>query len=163
MPPRYRVHLDQDEHVFSAAHFITFDGDVCEHLHGHNFRVAVTVEGPLDENGYVLDFLALRDALKSITTELDHHLLLPLHHPAIQVKIMDNEVHVAFQQRRWVFPRSECCLLPLANTTAELLAHYMGVRLRDRLQQELGLRPPRLEVAVDENHGQWAICELTND
>lgn len=163
MPPRYRVRLDQDDHVFSAAHFITFDGDVCEHLHGHNFRVAVTVDGPLDENGYVLDFLALRDALKAITTELDHHLLLPLYHPAIQVEVVDDEVHVGFQQRRWVFPRSECRLLPLANTTAELLAHYIGTRLRDRLQQQLGLRPQRLEVAVDENHGQWALCELSDD
>jgi len=37
----YRVRLDKEQHVFSAAHFITFNGDVCERLHGHNYRVAV--------------------------------------------------------------------------------------------------------------------------
>ena len=50
---------------------------MCERLHGHNYRVWAEVEGPLDENQYVIDFIALRDALKTITDELDHHMLLP--------------------------------------------------------------------------------------
>ncbi len=69
MPEIYRVRLDKEYHVFSAGHFITFAGDLCERLHGHNYRVAVEVEGPLDENHYVIDFLVLRDALKTITDE----------------------------------------------------------------------------------------------
>ena len=50
MTETYRVRLDKECHVFSAAHFITFHRDVCEELHGHNYRVAVEVDGPLDEN-----------------------------------------------------------------------------------------------------------------
>ena len=49
-------------------------------------RVAAEVEGPLDENHYVIDFLALRDAVRSIVVELDHHMLLPTGHPTIQVQ-----------------------------------------------------------------------------
>ena len=159
MPEIYRVRLDKEFHVFSAGHFITFAGDVCERLHGHNYRVAVEVEGPLDENHYVIDFIALRDALKEITDELDHRMMLPTDHRAIRVQANDNEVEVTFDQRRWVFPRCDCVLLPVPNTTTELLARYIGLRLMDRLASLTGSRPQRLRVAVDENNGQWGECE----
>ena len=47
----YSVHLEKEHHVFSAAHFITFAGNVCERLHGHNYRATVTVEGELERRG----------------------------------------------------------------------------------------------------------------
>lgn len=163
MTEKYRVHLDKDYHVFSAAHFITFDGNVCEPLHGHNYRVSVEVDGPLDENSYVVDFIALRDALKEITDDLEHHMLLPLEHPAIHVSADDREVEVTFEDRRWVFPRCECALLPMPNTTAELLARYIGKRLLEDLQQRTGSRPTRIQVGIDESNGQWGICELLEE
>jgi 6-pyruvoyltetrahydropterin/6-carboxytetrahydropterin synthase len=163
MPEKYRVRLDKEYHVFCAAHFITFDGAICEPLHGHNYRVAVEVDGPLDENHYVVDFIALRDALKTITDSLEHHMLLPLEHPAIQVQASQDEVEVRFEDRRWVFPRRECALLPMPNTTAELLARYIGRRLLDDLQQRTGTRPQRIQVGVDESNGQWGICELVDE
>jgi 6-pyruvoyltetrahydropterin/6-carboxytetrahydropterin synthase len=158
----YRVRLDKEHHVFSAAHFITYSGDVCERLHGHNYRVAVEVDGPLDENQYVIDFIALRDELKAITDELDHRMLLPTGHPLIRVTAGDKEVEAVFtpDRRRWVFPPNDCVLLPVANTTAELLAHYIGQRLLGAIERRLGSRPARLVVEVDENHGQWGVCEL---
>jgi 6-pyruvoyltetrahydropterin/6-carboxytetrahydropterin synthase len=153
----YKVKLDKEAHVFSAAHFITFNGDVCERLHGHNYRVAVEIEGPLDDNQYVIDFIALRDELKALTDELDHHVLLPLDHPLIRVAAGDREVEAVFAPdgRRWVFPRGDCVLLPVRNTTAELLAAYLGQRLLAAIHRRTGTTPQRLEVAVDENHGQW--------
>jgi 6-pyruvoyltetrahydropterin/6-carboxytetrahydropterin synthase len=158
----YRVRLEKEHHVFSAAHFITFNGNVCERLHGHNYRVAVEVEGPLDENQYVIDFIALRDQLKSITDELDHHVLLPTSHPLIRVTAGEHEVEALFKPdgRRWIFPRGDCVLLPLSNTTAELLARYIGERLLAAVERQIGTKPARLRVAVDENHGQWGVWEL---
>lgn len=160
MPETYRVRLDKEYHVFSASHFITYDGNVCEPLHGHNYRVAVEVEGPLDENHYVIDFIALRDALKAITDKLDHHVLLPTDHPLIEVRADECEVEATFEDRRWVFPRDNCALLPVPNTTAELVARYIGELLCKDLQSRTGVRPHRVQVALDENNGQWAICEL---
>jgi 6-pyruvoyltetrahydropterin/6-carboxytetrahydropterin synthase len=155
----YSVRLDKEHHVFSAAHFITFNGDVCERLHGHNYRVAVEVAGPLDENQYVIDFIALRDELKFITDELDHRMLLPTGHPLLQVAAGAAEVEVVFAPdgRRWVFPRGDCVLLPVGNTTAELLAHYIGQRLLAAITRRIGAAPAQLQVAVDENHGQWGV------
>ncbi len=163
MSETYHVRLEKEQHVFSAAHFITFNGNICERLHGHNYRVAVDMHGPLDENHYVIDFIALRDTLKAITDELDHHMLLPTQHPLIHVAAGEREVEVTFEDRRWVFPRVDCVLLPVPNTTAELLARYIGRRLLDDLQARTGTRPTHVCVEVDENFGQWGVCELCDE
>lgn len=162
MKESWSVVLEKEAFVFSAAHFITFNGDVCERLHGHNYRVRAEVGGPLDENHYVVDFLAVRDSLIAITRELDHYVLLPTQHPLIQVTVAGEEVQATFRERRWVFPRQDCVLLPVENTTAELLARYIGQRLLDDLERRLGWRPADARVAVDENFGQWAVWELSS-
>lgn len=160
MSETYRVRLQKEQHVFSAAHFITYHGDVCEPLHGHNYRVWAELEGPLDDNHYVADFVALCDALKAVTDTLDHRMLLPTEHPRIQVRTEGEEVEARFGTRRWVFPRAECALLPVANTTAELLARHIGRELRIELERRLGFRPQVIRIGVDESHDQWGICEL---
>lgn len=162
MPEKYSIRLDKEYHVFSAAHFITFNGNICERLHGHNYRVAVEIFGPLDENQYVIDFIAVRDELKRLTDELDHHMLLPTGHPTIQVTADDREVLVTFEDRRWIFPRGDCRLLPISNTTAELLAKYLAERLRAALVERCGVLPGTIRLAVDENNGQWGVCELVD-
>src|SRR5271168_1448784 len=108
MNEQYKVRVTKDHLVFSAAHFITFNGNVCERLHGHNWRVAVEVAGPLDENSYVFDFIALRDAVQKLVNQLDHRVLLPTLHPAIRVVASDIEVTASFEKRRWMFPREDC-------------------------------------------------------
>jgi len=163
MTESFRTRLTKYDLVFSAAHFITFNGNVCERLHGHNYRVAATVHGPLDQNHYVVDFIALRDALTAIAHDLDHYMLLPTEHPTIHVAAVDQEVEVRFDDRRWVFPRGDCRLLPVPNTTAELLARYIGRRLLDDLQAATGQRPAQLTVEVDENQGQWGVCEFRDE
>ena len=158
---QFRVRVTKDHLVFSAAHFITFNGNICERLHGHNWRVAVEVAGLLDENQYVFDFIALRDALQTIVNELDHRMLLPTQHPAIHVTATATEVEARFADRRWVFPREDCILLPVANTTAERIAEWIGGRLRDAfrpLPQAQHLT--ELQVEVEENFGQWAVVRL---
>ena len=163
MPDRYHVRVSKDYLVFSAGHFITYDGDTCERLHGHNYRVTAEVHGPLDENRYVVDFIALRDTLKAIVDELDHHMLLPTEHPLIRVVANEREVEVTFQDRGWLFPRCDCILLKISNTTSELLAHYIAERLAADLQIRTGSRPQRLRVEIDECFGNVAVCELVSD
>jgi 6-pyruvoyltetrahydropterin/6-carboxytetrahydropterin synthase len=155
----FRVQLQKEQLVFSAAHFITFAGDICECLHGHNYGVKAEVSGPLDENQYVIDFIAFRDSLAEIVRRLDHHVILPTEHPLIKVVENDSEVVTTFRGKRWVFPREDCMLLPIANTTAELIAAWMA----NEVQLKLKDKTPNiewLEVSVDENHGQWGSCRI---
>jgi 6-pyruvoyltetrahydropterin/6-carboxytetrahydropterin synthase len=156
----FEVALEKESLVFSSAHFITFNGNICERLHGHNYRCKCRVVGALDENGYVIDFIALRDTLKAIVDELDHHVLLPTEHPTILVSANENEVVAKFESKRWVFPEEDCVLLPIANTTAELLAMWIGRQLIGRLESKTKETLAKIVVSVDENHGQWASAEL---
>jgi 6-pyruvoyltetrahydropterin/6-carboxytetrahydropterin synthase len=158
--PSFHVRISKQDLVFSAGHFITLEGDTCERLHGHNYRVTAEVHGPLDENQYVVDFLALRDTLRAIVAELDHHVLLPTEHPSLRVAAGQEEVEVTFGQRRWAFPRSDCVLLPIPNTTTELLARYVAQRLLDDLVSRTGRQPTLVEVEVEESPGFSAVCQL---
>jgi 6-pyruvoyltetrahydropterin/6-carboxytetrahydropterin synthase len=155
----YRVQLQKEQLVFSAAHFITFATDICECLHGHNYGVKAEVEGPLDVNQYVIDFIAFRDSLATLVRQLDHHVLLPTQHALIKVVEDGDEVITTFRQKRWVFPKEDCILLPIVNTTAEKIAWWIA----QQLKVSLGSSAPQLnwlEVAVDENHGQWGSCRI---
>ncbi|MCA9213967.1 MAG: 6-pyruvoyl tetrahydropterin synthase family protein [Planctomycetales bacterium] len=151
----YRVRVSKDYLVFSAGHFITFNRNICERLHGHNYQVEAEVLGRLDDNHYVVDFIALRDALQKITLELDHYMLLPTEHPMIRVEANDKEVVATFENKRWVFPREDCILLPIPNTTTELLAQYIGERLIRDMGTTLTNTATQIRIAVDENNGQW--------
>lgn len=156
---RYAVRVVKDALVFSAGHFITYNGDHCERIHGHNYRVEVSVSGELDENHYVFDFIALRDMTRVLVDELDHRMLLPTASPLIRLEDDGGNVQARYKDRRWSFPREECVLLPIANTTAELLADYLGGRLR-RMMADRGLPAPRsMSVAVEECFGQWAVAD----
>ncbi|WP_437186157.1 6-pyruvoyl trahydropterin synthase family protein [Planctomicrobium sp. SH668] len=153
---QFTVDVTKDHLVFSAGHFITI-GDFCERLHGHNYRVAAQVEGTLDENGFVFDFIALRDTLQSLCDSLDHRMLLPDRHPEIRVDVQEEEIEVRYDRRRWVFPKDECVLLPVEQTTAELIAQWLGEQMLDRLKVS---NLTSLTVKVEENFGQWAGCRF---
>ena len=158
--PTFSVDVTKEQFVFSAAHFITFAGDICERIHGHNYGVRVRVDGPLDRNRYVVDFIALRDAVLEQTRALDHHVILPRDHTEILVSSDVTETTVRFRDRRWVFPNDDCVVLPVVNTTAEEIARVIAERVIDKTYDQFGAALTQIEVAVDENHGQWGICRM---
>ncbi len=162
MTTRFSVRLNKEQLVFSAAHFITYGDDICERLHGHNYRVEVEIEGPLGDHAYVVDFIALKEALFTIVQRLDHHVLLPTGHPSISVQQDGREITAKFRDRRWVFPVEDCVLLPLANTTAELLADWILDQLAAQIVDLGGKGIQNIRVSVDENHGQWARASRTH-
>src|SRR5262245_22415621 len=159
MAERYKVRVTKDHLVFSSGHFISYEGDKCERLHGHNYRTAVEIEGNLDENQYVFDFIALKNRTRAITEELDHRMMLATRNPHIRIQERPNGVHVQYRTREWLFPREDCVLLPIENTTAELLARYIGQRLIEDIRREHGYVPQVLRVEVEENIGQSALYE----
>jgi 6-pyruvoyltetrahydropterin/6-carboxytetrahydropterin synthase len=153
------VRVSKDYLVFCSGHFITYAGDQCERIHGHNYRAAVEVEDDLDENHYVFDFIALKDMTRSITDELDHRMLLPTRSELVSLVEEGRNWRVSYGDRFWSFPQDECALLPIANTTAELLADYIASRLRGAFLDR-GLTLPRvLRVEVEESFGQSAQAE----
>ena len=159
MTERFKVRVTKDHLVFCSGHFISYEGDKCERLHGHNYRTAVEIEGALDDNHYVFDFIALKQRTRVITDELDHRMMLATRNPYIQVEEGPRSIRVRYREREWLFPREDCVLLPIENTTAELLARYIAQRLVEDLQRQHNYRPAVLRVEVEENIGQSATCE----
>lgn len=61
---------------FSSAHYLRNYQGKCEHIHGHNWKVEVVLEGEkLDKSGMLLDFGILKKHLKDIMAILDHKCL----------------------------------------------------------------------------------------
>lgn len=61
---------------FAAAHNLRFYEGECERLHGHNWKVEVTVAGRrLDRSGLAMDFKVLKKILENILERLDHKYL----------------------------------------------------------------------------------------
>ncbi len=57
---------------------------------------------------------------------------------------------------RYVFPREDCALLPMPNTTVEMLAQYLAGRVSQELASAGGIALRAVEVEVEENFGQSA-------
>ncbi len=130
----FRVSVTKDYLVFASAHFITFAGHRCEGLHGHNYRARVTVEGALNkESWFVFDFVELKRIMKRLCDEIDHLVLLPLKSDRVRVVEEGESVSVSVDGKpRYVFPRKDCALLPIPNTTVEMLAQLLTERLQQR-------------------------------
>jgi 6-pyruvoyltetrahydropterin/6-carboxytetrahydropterin synthase len=154
----YRISVSKDYLVFSSAHFITFAGHRCEGLHGHNYRVRVTLEGALREDTwFVFDFVELKQLMKELCDALDHLVLLPLHNPRIGIDDTGTLVHVSVDGTpRYAFPRTECALLPIPNTTVEMLARLLTDRLRAALSARAATGLTAVEMEIEENFGQTA-------
>ena len=160
MQPRreFQISVTKDHLVFAAAHFITLPGDRCEPLHGHNYRTRIAVAGALDPTAHlVFDFAALKQVMRTLVDELDHRVLLPLENPHLRVQREGDDVTVAYRDRaRYRFPAGDCALLPIPNTTVEMLARYLATRARAALEQAGASLLTSLEVEVEENFGQSA-------
>jgi 6-pyruvoyltetrahydropterin/6-carboxytetrahydropterin synthase len=158
----FRVSVTKDYLVFASAHFITFPGHRCEGLHGHNYRAAVTLDGQLDEEiWYVFDFVTLKHIMRRLCDEIDHKVLLPLQNPKLQIVEGEESVTVAYEGKpRYVFPRADCALLPVPNTTAEMLAELLAGRLRVELEATGARGLTAIEMEVEENFGQSAFYRV---
>ena len=61
------------EFTFDSAHFLPNYYGKCERMHGHTYRLQVTVDGKVGENGLVIDFVILKKIVKEkVLNKLDH-------------------------------------------------------------------------------------------
>lgn len=64
------------EETFAAGHALRGYRGKCENVHGHNYRVQVTIEGErLDSAGLLVDFVELKRVMHAVVDRLDHQFL----------------------------------------------------------------------------------------
>jgi 6-pyruvoyltetrahydropterin/6-carboxytetrahydropterin synthase len=69
----FQVSVDEG---FSAGHALRGYKGKCENVHGHNYKVRVTVEGAeLDSIGLLSDFTHIKKVLRGIIAGVDHKFL----------------------------------------------------------------------------------------
>lgn len=141
---------------FSAAHFL-IEHEKCEHLHGHNWSVRVSIEGEPDERGIVVDFVELKRFLKQMLGSLDHHVLLPANNRALRRLLEGKSTRIEAHGREFEFPSEDVVWLPVVNTTVEELARVILNEVRENFSRE---NVRRIKVWVDESPGQSAAEEV---
>ena len=78
---------------FEAAHHLAWHTGKCRNLHGHSYRLDVSVEGPLDANGVVLDFDTLQDVVRAEVVDAWDHRDLN--------EVLDNPTAELLAHRAW--------------------------------------------------------------
>ena len=69
----FQVSVDE---TFSSGHALRGYRGKCENVHGHNYKVRVTLEGPgLDSTGLLYDFSHLKQVIRDVTSGVDHKFL----------------------------------------------------------------------------------------
>ena len=100
MPDAFQVDLTK-EFSFEAAHRLPQApaGHKCARLHGHSFRVQVTVRGPVPpETGWLMDFADIQQAFAPLREQLDHYYLNEI--PGLENPSSENIA-------RWIWRRLE--------------------------------------------------------
>ena len=155
MPRRFSIEVAKDYFNFASAHFLIFADGRREPLHGHNYQVSVVMEGELDRAGVVLDFITFKPMVKQICDALDHRTLIQTESPAIKVLRGSKEIEIRYKKQKIILPRQDVILLPLANTSTELLAEHIANQIRRQVRQQFpGSKIRHMEVGVEEARGQ---------
>ena len=160
---RFSVSVSKDYLTFSAAHFLTIPDHRCESLHGHNYVVTVIVEGPVDRStGFVVDFAAVKKVLRPVIERIDHKVLVPAINQTVKILIEGDATVVEYRgARRFQFPTAHVAVVPVSDTTAELLAEYLAVAVRDGLVAAGVGGIESVLVDVEESPGQSGRYRLS--
>lgn len=153
---QFSVSVSKDYLTFSAAHFLTIPNHKCESLHGHNYVVTVLVEGSVDRaTGFVVDFAVVKKILRPLIDRIDHKVLVPAGNPAVVIGAEGDATVVHYRgARRFQFPSAHVAVVPVSDTTAELLAEYLTLAVRDGLAFEGVTGVAAVLVDVEESPGQ---------
>jgi 6-pyruvoyltetrahydropterin/6-carboxytetrahydropterin synthase len=155
MPPRFSIEVAKDYFNFASAHFLVFANGRREALHGHNYQVSVAVEGGLDKAGVVLDFITFKPVIKKVCDELDHRTLVQKASPHLKIHQGRRDIEVLYKDQRLILPRRDIILLPIVNTSTELLAEYIAAQIRRGIRRQFpGAKLRLIEVGVEEARGQ---------
>ncbi len=140
--------IDDPRLGFSSSHFIV-EHDKCERLHGHNYRVKVVIEGPVGKRGMIMDFKEAKEAVLRTCEKMDHRILIPENSTSLIISEKKGQIEVKSKDKYYLFPESDCLILPTKATTAEELSSYLYRELKKDL-------PDLKKLYISESEGSTA-------
>lgn len=138
---------------FSSAHII-HEYEKCGRLHGHTYAIHIKIWGEPDSKGIILDFSYVKQVLKEIANSIDHRLLIPEKSSFVKIDKKADCVKINAVGKSYLFPKSDCILLPVKSTSAENLANFI---LEEFIKKaNISSNATQIEIGVDEGFGQGA-------
>lgn len=158
----YGLFLKKQDFKFSSSHFTLFSKDTAEHLHGHNYQVAVKMSfEEVDEDlDMAVDFNVIKNEVRSLCKSLDEKILIPKKSKYLKIENSPHykdHIEVQYNQRHYCFPQNEVFFLPVRNITSEALAKF----IHDKLKSSLNSKVSSMTVSVFETQGQAASYSST--
>ncbi len=124
---------------WEMGHRLPFHTGGCQNIHGHSYRLRVTITGYLDENGMVLDYFDLKSIIAPILDELDHAFLCDDRDDVMRGFLAEHSM------KHKIVP---------FRTTAENLAQWLLGEIREVLKNERNIIS--LSVRVHETSSTYA-------
>ncbi|MFN8369226.1 MAG: 6-carboxytetrahydropterin synthase [Bacteriovoracaceae bacterium] len=145
---------------FASAHFLIFENNTREPLHGHNYRVMLQGTAPIQKSDMVFDFLDIKPIVRKICDSLDHKILIPKNNQNLKIyeddRCFDNLLIKTPDGACFSLPKVDVLLLPIHNTSVERLAEYLSNEIKEAVFNQYGFIFSKLEVEVEETAGQSA-------
>lgn len=162
MQESFAIRVYKEYFNFASSHFLIFADGTREPLHGHNYQVQVRLEGDLVGGNLVVDFIPFKPMVKRVCDGLDHMMLLPDSNEHLRIETDETNVEVWHRDGAFFsFPREDVRILPLPNTSTEMLARFIAMEVFEGIGREIPeSRVHAVEVQVEESRGQSGICRL---
>ncbi len=118
----------------SAGHKVHTKKTKCSRLHGHNWKIEISIGGVPKSDGMIVDFLDITELVKA----LDHKMILS---NVIAEEYLDDfdEPYVRFEvfKKGYVLPAEDCVILDIPVVTAEHLAQWIGSQIREKFKTDV--------------------------
>jgi 6-pyruvoyltetrahydropterin/6-carboxytetrahydropterin synthase len=135
-----------------------------EPLHGHNYRVQIKGNALDLNDDMVFDFLNIKPIVREVCDSLDHKLLIPQNNLHLQIEEREkNYLLKCIDGSFFSIPQSDALILPIVNTSAERIAAYLALQIRDKVLERFQFEFKELEIEVEETPGQAAVFVLTKN
>jgi 6-pyruvoyltetrahydropterin/6-carboxytetrahydropterin synthase len=131
------------EFVWQMSHRLPFHKGLCSNIHGHTYKLRVSIVGEPDENGFLIDFYELMSAVQPIIDQLDHSFV---------VDSNDTEVIEFLRKNNFRY-----VIIP-STTTSENLAFWIANQIVEKFQKYPNLE--KLIVRFYETFDSFAEVEL---
>lgn len=144
---------------FSIAHFTIFSATERERLHGHNFRLAASITGEVDDNGLCFDYAVYKNILLEICGRYNEYTLIAEDSPHLTITDEGDFYHVTHNKITVPLLKTDTILLPIRNVTIEELSHFLlyetlgDFKLVDQLNIE------SFEMRISSGPDQWGISK----
>ncbi|MEZ5163168.1 MAG: 6-carboxytetrahydropterin synthase [Fimbriimonadaceae bacterium] len=132
------------EFRWEMGHRLMFHSGGCQNLHGHSYRLRVTLHGTVGDNGMIMDFADLKKIVKPIIKEIDHCMMLHEN---------DTEV-IEFIRGHGM----KLITLPV-HPTAENIALFLGEKIKSELNSHSQVE--KITLRLQETATAWAETEVT--